>query len=148
MITIDGSDFFRPHASRVEKALALRSFLDNLISLNQVFLHYHPGIPGLYQSGTYYKRDTIWRPIPSLYANGFGDCKSLACALIAEYRLVGIQAEPTFRFLPPFFEGTQFEYTLFHILVQTPTGYDDPSKELGMLAQDYQPFYSSDAVEQ
>ena len=145
MITIDASNFFQPKASRVEKALALRSFLDNLISLNQVYLHYHPGTPGLYQTGVFYKRDPIWRPIPSLYENGFGDCKSLACALVAEYRLRGIAAEPTFRFLPPFFEGTKFEYTLFHILVQTPSGYEDPSKELGMLAQEYKPFYSNEA---
>ena len=72
---------------------------------------------------------------------------SLACALIAQYRLQGIVAEPTFRFLPPFFEGTKFEYTLFHILVQTPSGYEDPSKELGMLAQEYKPFYSNQATD-
>lgn len=146
MLTFDVSYFFRPDASKVEKALALRSLLDNLINLNLVFLQYHAA-PTLYRSGVIYKRDQIWNPIPSLYEQGSGDCKSLACALIAEYRMRGIAAEPTFRFQPPFFKGTKLEYTLFHILVQTPTGFEDPSKRLGMLKKDLTPFYQSDSLD-
>jgi len=146
MLTFDVSYFFRPDASKVEKALALRSLLDNLINLNLIYLQYH-AVPSLYQSGVVYKRDQIWNPIPSLYDQGSGDCKSLACALIAEYRMQGIDAEPAFRFMPPFFRGTKLEYTLFHILVQTPSGYEDPSKKLGMLKKDLGPFYQNDSID-
>jgi hypothetical protein len=146
MLTFDERWYFRPDASKVEKALALRASLDLLISLNLIFLSDHT-VPPLYSAGVVYKRDPIWAPIPSLYARTFGDCKSLACALIAEYRNRGIPAEPAFRFLPPFFRGTEMEYTLFHILVQTHSGYEDPSKRLGMLKKDLTPFYQEGTID-
>jgi hypothetical protein len=145
MLEFNASYFFRPDASKVEKALALRSLLDNLIELNTVYLRYHSA-PSLYASGVVYKRDPIWNPIPT-YEAGIGDCKSLACALIAEYRQHGIPANPAFRFLPPFYQGTALEYTLFHILVQTPSGFEDPSKRLGMLDSDLKPFYSQSTID-
>jgi hypothetical protein len=145
MLTFDVSYFFRPEASKVEKALALRSLLDCLINLNLSFLQYHSA-PTLYRSGVRYQRDQIWNPIPSLYAQQTGDCKSLACALIAEYRMHGIDAQPAFRFQPPFFRGTKLEYTLFHILVQTPSGVEDPSKKLGMLKKHLEPFYGPESL--
>ena len=145
MLVFDTSYFFRPDASKVEKALALRTLLDCLIDLNLTFLQYHSA-PSLYRSGVRYKRDQVWSPIPSLYQNGTGDCKSLACALVAEYRMQGIAAQPAFRFQAPFFKGTKLEYTLFHILVEMPSGLvEDPSKKLGMLDRDLRAFYQPDS---
>lgn len=148
LIAYDSYFFFRPEASKVERALALRAHLECLINLNMIYLKYHAA-KGLYQSGVYYRRDpkgkiSPWLPIPALYERGWGDCKSLATAYIAELRNRGLGAEPVFRFLPPFFKGTDHEYTLYHILVETDSGFQDVSKDLGMGWKDLKPFYQTD----
>jgi hypothetical protein len=83
-------------------------------------------VPLLYESGVVYARTIWWEPIPALYERGWGDCKSLTCAKVAEDRLAGINAGAVFRFNP--LEMS----TDYHILEQTPDGYHDPSKVLGM----------------
>jgi hypothetical protein len=79
----------------------------------------------------YYDRTVVWDSTPALYARGYGDCKSLACARVSEYRAAGLYARPFFRFLPPDQNPKgQFQY---HILVHAPDGsWEDPSKEKGM----------------
>jgi hypothetical protein len=131
--------------SKEENALALARLMQALVSLNEAYLLHHPA-RGLYQSGVVYRRTTVWDTIPALYARGYGDCKSLAAALVAQYR-AGIDPESkggqlvhgpipakcVFRWNP-----ASQDVILFHILVQTPpgfrtdTGYEDPSKRLGM----------------
>lgn len=143
LVPVNCAHVFLPDTSKVDNALALRALLDCLVNLNIAYLKHHTALP-LYRSGVVYRRTLEWDPIPCLYERGFGDCKSLACALIAEYRMQGIPAEPSFRFLPPFHKGTPDEYTLFHILVETNSGFEDPSKELGMGWKDLQPFYPND----
>lgn len=111
-----------------------------LVRLNVAFLKHHT-VPGLYRSGVVYGRTTIWDTIPALYAKRYGDCKSLAAALCAQY-LLGLdpdgrngaqlpegpqQCKPVFRWNPNLQGGRDF-----HILVLTPYGYEDPSKRLGM----------------
>jgi len=139
-IPIDVKHWFEPATSLVDNAYALRALLDCLISLNESYLRNHSVRP-LYQSGVVYGRTTVWDPIPALYARGYGDCKSLTAALIAQYRKAGIACEPCFRWNPR--EGTPQKVLDFHILVEISKygkmEYEDPSKVLGMGANEVAP---------
>lgn len=121
---------FYPGASQEDNAIVLRTSLEYLIRLNQIYLRNHT-VPGLYRSGVVYGRTTTWDSIPALYSKRYGDCKSLSAALIAQYRKNGVQAKPVFRFVT-----NKDGSTDFHILVQTKTGFEDPSKALGMGADE------------
>lgn len=139
-ITFNLPHVFNPKASSVDNAYALRALLDCLIELNQAFLLTHT-VPNLYRSGVRYGRTKIWETIPALYKRGYGDCKSLACAKIAELRAVGVPCEPVFRWIKP--DGRNGA-TDFHILVQTRTKYLDPSKRLGMGQHENAKFHMTD----
>jgi hypothetical protein len=117
---------FHVNSSPTDNAFALRALLDCLIEINSAYLA-HFKTKALYDSGVVYDRTQIWDTIPALYARRYGDCKSLSAALIAQYHQFGIEANPTFRFVKNS-RGTSD----FHILVQTPQGFEDPSKVLGM----------------
>ncbi|MDX1371014.1 MAG: transglutaminase domain-containing protein [Nitrososphaeraceae archaeon] len=104
-----------------------------MVSINLDYLRRH-SVPILYRSGVRYGRTKLWEPIPELYSRGFGDCKSLASALTAEYKNKGIKARPVYRWIPNNYGGRDF-----HVLVETPerNGYqkklfEDPSRILGM----------------
>ncbi len=143
-ITFNLPHVFNPKASSVENAYALRALLDGLIQINLGFLQTHT-VPVLYKSGVRYGRTTIWDSIPALYARGYGDCKSLSCAKIAEMRMRGIPCEPTFRWQKRGGNGWDIEAPNdFHILVQTGTGYIDPSKVLGMGKNENEKFFKTD----
>jgi hypothetical protein len=133
-ITFNMPHVFSSDSNPVENARALRASLDYLIALNLAYLE-HNRAPSLYGAGVVYGRTTIWDTIPALYARGFGDCKSLSAALIAEYRRSGTTANPVFRMVKKP-DGT----TDFHILVQTARGFEDPSKVLGMGKNENAPF--------
>lgn len=117
---------FAPESNRVANAEALRALLDCMVALNLAYLKTNAA-PALYRSGVVYGRTTVWETIPAVLARGYGDCKSLATWLIAEYRSQGKQANPTFRWNTNPAGGTDF-----HILVLTDKGFEDPSKVLGM----------------
>ena len=111
----------------------LRRMLDCLIACNCVYLKSHPQTPTLYRSGVIYDRTKVWESIPALYSvkpdgRKFGDCKSLTAAMVAELRMQGVAASPTFRWVRRERDGG-LDY---HILVQTDQGFHDPSKVLGM----------------
>jgi len=126
-ITLSIPFAFDPDSPQEANAFVLRELLESMVRLNLVYLATHAP-SGLYRSGVRYGRTTIWDTIPALYERGYGDCKSLTCALIAEYRMVGRLANPVFRFFRrPTDSGLDF-----HILVQTEKGFEDPSKDLGM----------------
>lgn len=125
---LDLPHVFRPGSSDEDNAMALEAMLEALIAANMVFLKRNPRTPRLYKSGVRYARTTVWLSIPSLYSLGRGDCKSLTAALVAEERMAGRQAKPVFR---PIFNKKK-GMNDFHILVQTPYGYEDPSRKLGM----------------
>lgn len=149
---------FSPGTSALDNACALRCLLDCMVDLNISYLKYHE-VPSLYNSGVRYGRTTIWEPIPALYlpnkvqdffnpvfwiprgVNGGekrGDCKSLGTARVAELRMKGVQAEPTFRWAK---RGDGLGNLDFHILVQLANGdYEDPSRKLGMGSQEVQRF--------
>lgn len=135
LVCFDVGYAFGRRGSETESAEALETLLACLIRLNTDYIKHRPGkVVSLYQSNVRYGRTKVWEPIPKLYARGYGDCKSLACALIAEYRFRGVNTRPVFRF------GRNWTGSkTFHILVQTPdrNGYDrtefeDPSRKLGM----------------
>ncbi len=123
-------------ANPVENAKVLRRLLELMVTLNIDYLRGHPETPSLYRSRVVYARTVWWEPIPALYARGKGDCKSLATALVAQYRLAGIDCRPVFRFITTG-PGTAD----YHILVQTPSGFEDPSKILGMGQHEIGKFY-------
>lgn len=102
-------------------------------------------VPVLYKSGVRYGRTTIWDSIPGLYARKYGDCKSLTCAKIAEMRMAGVACEPAFRWKKRSGDGWDKESPNdFHILIQTGTGFIDPSKVLGMGKNENEKFFKTD----
>lgn len=118
----------------VENAESLQALLQCLTALDKVYLRSCPSAPLLYDSGVRYDRTEVWFTTPSLYAMGYGDCKSLACTLAAERELGigGYAPEPcqtVFRFLP---HKSGPLHITYHILNLTPNGWEDPSKVCGM----------------
>jgi hypothetical protein len=122
------SNVFHPGSDPAEDAYVLRSLLDCLIATDMAYLRYHAA-PPLYKAGVVYGRTKEWLRIPDCIANRKADCKSLSAWRIAELRNAGAKANPTFRFRKRD-NGTGIKD--FHILVQTSTGYEDPSRVLGM----------------
>ena len=133
-ITFNLPHVFYPGSNRDEDADALRDSLDYLVRLNLSYLR-HNAVVDLYHSGVVYGRTTAWDTIPALYNRGFGDCKSLTAALVAQLRVQGIECEPVFRWVV---RDDGSGATDYHILVrrpkspQFPDGFEDPSKVLGM----------------
>ncbi len=124
-ITFGLPHVFERDSDSLENAKALRLLLEALITLNLAYLQHHSA-PALYQSGVVYRRTRTWDSIPEVLRKGFADCKSLSAYLIAQYRQKGVRAEPVFRFMPV------KNGNMFHILVKTDKGFEDPSKVLGM----------------
>lgn len=128
-VTFDLPHVFHVESTPHENAIALQTLLHCLCSIDRIFLMHRMGqVPCLYDSGVIYDRTIVWDSIPALYARGYGDCKSLACARAAEYLVNGYPANIVFRWLHDSKDGV----TNYHILVQTPTGFEDPSKVCGM----------------
>ena len=138
-ITFSLPHVFYPGSNPEENADALRLLLDMLVGQNLAYLRSHAALP-LYQSGVRYGRTKVWDTIPALYQRRYGDCKSLACARVAELKLYGHEARPVFRFA----HGNGGKL-LFHILVERVDNYgrisyEDPSKALGMGADELRYF--------
>lgn len=130
-ITFSIPHAFYPGSSLELNAYALRALLDCLVRLNLVYLRAHAPL-SLYHSGVRYGRTQIWDSIPALYERGYGDCKSLTAALVAENLHHGIQCAPVFRSNP---RSDGSKVSDYHILVQLGDGrFEDPSKRLGMNA--------------
>lgn len=132
--------FFNTLSSQTDDDKALRILLDALIDINATFLEFHPNTPPLYPRNAqpvfiggpvFYARTQIWDPIPALYRRGYGDCKSLSAALIADLRRKGLEVEPVYRWVRAENPAKKGE-TNYHILVQHARGFEDPSKILGM----------------
>jgi hypothetical protein len=121
---------FGIETSSLNDAIALNAILEGLINTNIVYLrnrHY----PDLYSTEAFYKRTRVWDSIPGLIYRGYGDCKSLTAYRVAELRMMGLLAVPVFRFKPRANGAKDF-----HILIQTENGYEDPSRLLGMGADE------------
>jgi hypothetical protein len=123
-------DAFNAQSSKSSNAAALRALLDCLIDLNLIYLQRYPKTPGLYEARVFYHfmpTRAPWDTIPTLFARGYGDCKSLVAARIAELRQHGQTARPVFRHIKSAWG------TMFHILLQHDNGnWECPSRILGM----------------
>lgn len=144
VFTIDSA--FNQRASNRENATALETMMACLVELNCIWLTFHPSTLPLYDTKVYYRRTTLWDTIPCLYGRGWGDCKSLAAARVAENYRDGVRCRPVFRFLP----GRNS--TMFHILLMygehyqgigasTDGMWEDPSRALGMQVAQESPDY-------
>ena len=131
------------------------SLLNWLARTNARILRENPGLPGVYQSGVVYKRETTetWSDYINLLAQGWEDCDSLAAArageLLArgaralskgdggykEARRLGLRRIRAEVFLRT--RSRPDEPGLYHCLVRYRVGgrwyFDDPSARLGML---------------
>lgn len=127
-ITYDLPHVFRLDTPETENSYALRALLDCLVNLNLAYLLFHPKTKPLYSAGVRYGRTEVWDTIPALYERGYGDCKSLSAAMVAQYRMNGVPARCVHRFI----KNKEAGRLDFHILVETAKGFEDPSKVLGM----------------
>ncbi len=137
-IVINLEHVFKPGANQVENALTLQNLLEFMVRENMNYLRKHPETPSLYRSGVVYGRTSWWEPIPALYKRKLGDCKSLTTALCAEYRLKGIWCRPVHRFIRRADGNTDY-----HILLETESGWEDPSAILGMGAHENRRFFDN-----
>lgn len=84
-------------------------------------------LPPLYKSGVQYRREPRgserWLLPTEVQARGFGDCEDLSLWRAAELRNAGIAARV--KVIP-------IRANLFHAVVETPAGIEDPSRRLGM----------------
>lgn len=140
-IVINLENVFKPGANQAENAESLQNLLEFMVRENMNYLRRYPETPSLYRSGVIYGRTTWWEPIPALYRRRMGDCKSLTTALCAEYRLKGIWCRPVHRFKPRGDGNTDY-----HILLETETGWEDPSAILGMGAHENRRFFDGDSA--
>lgn len=85
------------------------------------------GLPPLYQSGVRYQREPPgserWQLPDETYRRRRGDCEDLSVWRAAELQLAGVDARPVVYRTGP---------RQLHVIVQTPGGYEDPSRVLGM----------------
>ena len=130
-------DAFYAQAPKSSNATALRALLDCLVELDVIYLEARPNTPGLYEARVFYHfmpTRAPWDTIPTLFSRGYGDCKSLAAARIAELRRHGQTAIPVFRFVKNHWG------TMFHILLLHNNGtWECPSRILGMKTVQEQP---------
>jgi hypothetical protein len=108
----------------------LESFLESLVRANVAYLVEHRQTPSLYDSGVVYAREDpreVFRDVPHVILDGWGDCDDLAAWRAAEYRLRGVAAKV--RLVKS--KGTVG--VAWHAVVQLPDGKrEDPSRRLGM----------------
>jgi hypothetical protein len=132
LIQYNISHAFYPGADKTLNARTLRVLMRNLIELNLVYLEEAPRldivVPPLYASGVVYDRTNWWEPIAALYERGFGDCKSLTAAWVAQQRMRGVKCIDVHRWVENDEGGTDY-----HILAHMGGSvFEDPSKRLGM----------------
>ena len=133
------------------------SLLNWLAGVNARILLENPELPGLYESGVVYQRETeeTWSDYINLLAQGWEDCDSLSAARAGELRARGWRAlkkgdggfDEARRRKVQHMQAEVFLRTrsrpdqpgLYHCLVRYRVGsrwhLDDPSARLGMLDQ-------------
>lgn len=122
-------------ANEESRDRVLKILLWALIRLNREYLRMNPSTPKLYASGVRFIRERegeeIWPDIGEVIRMGGGDCEDLACWRVAELLEMGVPARPAWRHrkvrMPSGTIGI-----LYHILVWTPKGFEDPSRIMGM----------------
>lgn len=104
-----------------------------LVEADVVWLEAHPEAPLLYESGVRYvpepPNEEWFTDVPTVLKRGWADCDDLGCWRAAELRVrFHIHDAHTFtqRQVEP--DGS----TLYHVMVQSSLGTEDPSSALGM----------------
>lgn len=130
---------FQGEADRERSERAMHFILHALVCIDIEYLKTYR-CPPLYKSGVVYDNEHAgkkeWYDVGKCIEMGMGDCKDLACWLVAEHRLRGINSRPfiryrTRRYVDP--SGRVKRFSLYHVLVQRPDGrLEDPSRALGM----------------
>lgn len=135
-IVVNLENVFTPGASRLANARSLRNLLEYMTHENMGYLSDHPETPSLFSSGVVYARTVWWENLPAAYKRKEADCKTLTPILGAQYRMKKVWCRPVFRFLQK-----PDGQLLFHILLETRSGWDDPSAKLGMGADEVRQFF-------
>ena len=82
---------FRGDHERALSNAILAQLLEALTRCDVLIFQKYPELPGVYQSGVFYKREPLgeefWLTVLALYRQGFGDCEDLGTALTAEKRV-------------------------------------------------------------
>lgn len=130
-LTFSFPHVFHPQSNAKEDAYVLRAALDFLTLVDLEYLRNHAA-PSLYSSRVVYGRTREWLSIPAVIKLGYADCKSLSAWRIAEAifnREFSTAPVPTFRWK---YRNDNTHIKDFHVLIQTPDGYECPSRRLGM----------------
>lgn len=120
------SHAFQPDSDPVDNVQVARLLIESLAAINRAYLRRHSA-PALYKSGVTYGRTRIWESIPDALARRRADCKTLVAWKLAEDRNKGIKVEPAFRWIT-----NEQGVRDYHVLLQYPDRWEDPSKILGM----------------
>lgn len=126
-ITFGLPHLFSTSSNEVEDAAVLCELVEALARIDQLYLRHHPRTPSIYKSGIVYGRTQDWITIPACIDRGYADCKSVTAWRLAELRMRGLSARPVHRWVRRT-DGAKD----YHILVQHPDKWEDPSKILGM----------------
>lgn len=112
-----------------ERGRVLRLLVEALAQADAYYLARVP-TPLLYESGVRYAdAGDEWRDVPALLRLKVGDCKDLVAWRVAELRRAGRAAWPRIVLMQ---SEERPDYYLYHVIVETPRGFEDPSRELGM----------------
>lgn len=122
----------KQHVPRNSLQWVINALCAALVEADVAWLTEHPEAPNLYESGVRYvaePRDEEWfADIPTVLGRGFGDCDDLAAWRAAELIVRhGVEAR-VFTQRQVKRDGS----TLYHVMVQSPLGTEDPSSALGM----------------
>lgn len=120
--------------------MALQTMLWAMVTWNGRLIRWQRAhgqpLPLLYDSGVRYipepEGEERWQDILSVIADGGADCEDLATWRVAELRDRGLAARPAWRHRRVASNDTGKEYSMYHIVVWTPQGIEDPSQKLGM----------------
>ena len=121
---------FGPGDSDVENAQVLMALQDCLTDIDVAYLTAHPDTIRLRDSHVRYGRTTLWLPIDAIIALGYADCKSLAAMDRAEFRMMGVECRPEFRWSPR--TPRPGAMRDFHLLNRVEDLNEDPSARHGM----------------
>ena len=142
-----------PDRERSERAM--HYILHALCCIDYEYLKRY-GAPALYKSGVRYDNARAgkkeWQDTPETMRRRLGDCKDLACWLVAEDWTRGVRSRPFIRYRVKQFQDEQGRtryFSLYHVLVQRPDGtLEDPSARLGMGNDEWAPMESHAAGEE
>lgn len=141
------TSLFLGEQDRERSERAMHFLLHALCCINYEYLRTY-GAPPLYRSGVRYDNARAgkkeWQDIPKTLALRNGDCKDLACWLVAEDWRRGVRSRPFIRYKTKQYrdaQGRTHNFSLYHVLVQRPGGaLEDPSRALGMGRDEWAPF--------